>query len=57
MTTEILEDKKWKVLSNGHLPIPGYTGSYTYNLYVLRLATVDNDVISFGNVKFSFIHS
>ena len=55
MTTEILEDKKWKVLSNGHLP--GYTGSYTYNLYGLRLATVDNDVISFGNVKFSFIHS
>ena len=48
MTTEILEDKKWKVLPNGHLP--GYTGSYTYNLFELRLATIDNNVFSFGKM-------
>ena len=44
MTTEILEDKKWKVLPNGNLP--GHAG--LYGIYGLRLATIDNKIFSFG---------
>ena len=43
MTTEILEDKQWKVLPYGDLP--GNIG-----LRGVRLATVGNKVFSFGNV-------
>ena len=49
MTTEILEDKKWKVLPNGNLPGTGIAGQQ--GIYGLRLATVDNNVFSFGKMK------
>ena len=38
-TTEILEDKKWKVLLYGNLP---------GRIYGLKLATVNNKVFAFG---------
>ena len=41
MTTEILEDKKWKVLPNGNI-VPGTA------IYGLKLTTIDNNVFSFG---------
>ena len=43
VSTEILEDGKWKILWNAKLPLPG-----TDALYGLRLATVANQVYSFG---------
>ena len=45
-TTEILEDKKWKVLKSGNLPIAVNSG--------LRLATIDNNVFSFGKIALDF---
>ena len=40
-TTEILEDKEWKVLSSGNLPA---------KIYGLSLTTIDNNVFSFGKI-------
>ena len=48
-TTEILEDKKWQVLPNGNLPGNAH-------IYGLKLATVSNQVFSFGKFKTYFIH-
>ena len=46
-TTEILnmEEQKWKLLSNGHLP-----GNHRFR-NGLRLATVNNNVFAFGIIK------
>ena len=43
MTTEILEENKWKVLPNGNI-VPGAS------FYGLKLATIDNNVFSFGKM-------
>jgi len=41
VTTEILEGKNWKVLPNGNI-VSGTA------MYGLQLATIDNNVFSFG---------
>ena len=46
-TTEILEAKKWKVLPQGNLP---------FKIAGLSLATIDNNVFSFGR-KVVFLKS
>ena len=46
-TTEILEAKKWKVLPQGNLP---------FKIAGLSLATIDNNVFSFGK-KVVFLNS
>ena len=46
ITTEILQDKKWIVLKYGNLPLPvGYS-----RIVGLRLATIDNEIFSFGKI-------
>lgn len=47
ITTETLQDKKWTVLKYGNLPLSkGVTG-----LYGLQVATVNNNVFSFGGTR------
>ena len=41
-TTEILQEKKWKVLATGNLPA---------KINGLSLITIDNNVFSFGKIK------
>ena len=49
ITTEILQDDKtWKVLNNGNLPLSRY-GSVT-GLQGLGLDTLNNEVYSFGEI-------
>ena len=50
ITTEIKtkgEGEKWTKLPEGKLPL---SGSYIYGLQGLRLATLNNEVFSFGKI-------
>ena len=47
-TTEILEEKKWKVLNTGDLPT---------QIYGFGLATLNNEVFAFGKYLFFLLNS
>ena len=47
-TTEILKDKEWTVLENGNLP---------WMMENFGLATINNNIFSFGKILYSLLFS